>query len=252
MPSMHRIQLDRADTPEQAAECAARTLETAARVAVEQRGAFSLALSGGSTPLLLFRLLSSPEWRDHLPWAQTTVAWVDERCVAPEHADSNYGAARAALTPLARVRRVLPMDGGLPPEEGALAYERDLSIAFSLPDGEMPRFDCILLGMGGDGHTASLFPGSSGLLEMRRAVRAQYPVTAPHARLTLTLPVLNAARLCLVLVTGREKRAPLRRALSLLEEPDLPIQYLKPDRGTLHWIVDAAAAGSDGAKATLK
>lgn len=242
MQNIFSLRLERGDTPDQAALLAVAALESAAREAVGKRGVFSLALSGGQTPLALFRLLSLPEYADRLPWAHTIVAWVDERCVPHTHEASNYGAALAALTPLARAKQVLPINGTLPPEEAALDYETVLAAALSCPLHTPPGFDCILLGMGGDGHTASLFPGSSGLAETRRTVLAQYPATAPHSRVTMTLPVLNAARTCLFLVTGRNKHAPLREALSLLTPPLLPVQHVRPQNGTLHWIIDKEAA----------
>ena len=236
------LRLSRGGSPEQAALLAIAALETAAREAVNARGVFSLALSGGQTPLALFHLLSRPEHACRLPWGQTIVAWVDERCVPHRHEASNYGAALAALAPLACAKQVLPIDGTLPPEEAARRYENTLAAALSPAPHTPPVFDCILLGMGGDGHTASLFPGSSGLRETQRAVCAQYPETAPHPRITLTLPVLNAARSCLFLVTGEGKHGPLQQALSLLAPPVLPVQHVRPANGVLHWIIDTAAA----------
>ena len=243
------LRLEQGDTPDQATLLAVAALESAAREAVSKKGVFTLALSGGQTPLALFRLLSLPEYADHLPWAQTIVAWVDERCVPHTHEASNYGAAFAALAPLAGAKQVLPINGNLPPEEAALHYENVLAAALSCPPHTPPSFDCILLGMGSDGHTASLFPGSSGLAETQRTALAQYPTTAPHPRVTITLPVLNAARACLFLVTGRSKHAPLRQALSLLAPPLLPVQHVRPKNGTLHWIIDKEAANGEPGRA---
>lgn len=236
------MRLEQGDTPDQVAQLAVAALESAAREAVRKRGIFTLALSGGQTPLALFRLLSLPEHIDRLPWAQTIVAWVDERCVPHTHEASNYGAALAALAPLAGAKHLLPINGELPPEDAALHYENTLAAALACPAHTPPSFDCVLLGMGSDGHTASLFPGASGLAEARRAVIAQFPSSAPHPRVTLTLPTLNAARTCLFLVTGRNKHAPLHEALSLLAPPLLPVQHVRPKNGMLHWIVDKEAA----------
>jgi 6-phosphogluconolactonase len=227
---------------DQVALFAALALEEAAALAVAQRGEFFLALSGGQSPLPLFQLLSRPEWAGRLPWEKTTVAWVDERCVPAADEASNYGSARAVLEPLARARLVLPISGELPPEEGARRYAQSISQAFLGRTAAVPRFDCLLLGMGADGHTASLFPESSGLQETRRTVVAQRPPALPHARVTLTLPVLNAARRCLFLVTGKEKYPALRLALALLDPPVLPVQRVRPADGVLHWIIDQEAA----------
>jgi 6-phosphogluconolactonase len=221
--------------------------EVAARAAaaVAARGRFAIALSGGSTPRALYALLADPAapFRQRLPWASTHVFFGDERCVPPDHPDSNYGMARAAL--LAHVpippRQVHRMRGELPESEtAALEYEAELAEAFSLHEGELPRLDLVLLGLGPDGHTASLFPGTAALEERSRLVVANYVAKLGAYRLTLTYPVLDAARAVLFLVSGAEKA---ERVADVLERgADLPAARVRPSDGALLWFLDAPAA----------
>jgi 6-phosphogluconolactonase len=201
-----------------------------------------VALSGGSTPIPLFRLLAGRDWAERLPWEKIHLYWVDERCVGPEHADSNYGMARRELLSQVPATRYYRMKGEATPESAAQSYENLLREHFRLGPGELPKFDFILLGMGGDGHTGSLFSGSPGLLEKKRLVIDQYVPELKADRLTLTLPVLNNARCCLFLVNGAEKHAVLAKALDLLATPSLPAQMVRPGFGDLIWIVDEQAA----------
>ncbi|MDR3044301.1 MAG: 6-phosphogluconolactonase [Desulfovibrio sp.] len=228
--------------PAAMAEKTAQLLLERCERAVAARGVFTLALSGGSTPIPLFRLLATPAWLDRLPWEKIAVYWVDERCVEPDNPQSNYGVARRELLSLAPATRFYRMKGEMDPMEGAAAYEALLREHFDLEDGAWPRFDMVLLGMGEDGHTASLFPDSTGLAEHTRLVIDQYVLATKSDRLTLTLPVLNNARCCVFLVSGGEKHPVLARALDLLAEPTLPAQFVKPANGDLVWIVDEGAA----------
>lgn len=240
----------RADAPA-AAACAASLVTEECRRAVAERGVFTLALSGGSTPVLLFRLLreaalkgGGPAWID---WARVRVFWADERCVPPDHAASNYAlACRELLNGLPHSPKVFRMRGEDEPSQTAAAYEADLRALAGTVGDAVPRLDCVLLGMGADGHTASLFPGSPALAEKERltaVTEGPDPGTqgGKLCRLTLTLPTLNAARCCLILACGREKHAPLRRALDLCAPSDLPVQAVRPFPGRLVWIADAAA-----------
>ena len=224
---------------------AAKRFAVAAGRAARARGRFTVALCGGFTPLALYRLLAASPLRDILPWDRTQVFFGDERCVPPEDPASNYGAARALLLsrvpiPAGNIHR---MRGEEDPARAVAAYEAELRAAFGLEAGGVPRFDLILLGLGEDGHTASLFPGSPALRETNRLVAAPFVERLSAYRLTLTLPVLNAAREVLVLVAGGEKAAVLREALEGPGGPEpLPIQQVKPREGSLTYLVDAAAA----------
>jgi 6-phosphogluconolactonase len=226
---------------------AADELAAIARAAVADRGTCSLALSGGSTPKRLFQLLAQ-RGRDALPWDHIELWWGDERTVPPDHADSNYRMTREALLdPLGlAASHVHPIDGALADHDAAAhAYERALVTALGSP----PVFDLVLLGMGPDGHTASLFPGSPALAETTRWVVAN-PVTSPlvhgsTTRITLTAPALNAARKIWFLVAGADKATTLVQILEGPRDPTrYPSQLIAPHSGNLVWFVDAAAAAS--------
>ena len=208
---------------------------------------FTIALSGGSTPRGLHALLAGdPAIRDRLPWHHLHFFWGDERHVPPDHPQSNYRMAHESLFSLAPV----PLENihRVPAEEpdAALAaekYERELRTFFGLEVGQLPRFDCILLGMGPDGHTASLFPGTAALHETKRLVVANWVEKFTTYRITLTVPVLNHAHLVVFLVSGHEKAEALKEVLQGDRQPDrFPAQLIRPDPGQLLWIVDRAAA----------
>jgi len=228
--------------PSAMAERAAHHLAACCEEAIAQRGVFTLALSGGSTPLPLFRLLAGSDWAERLPWEKIMLYWGDERCVDPEDPQSNYGMARRELISHVPVTRFYRMKGEDDPVQAALAYEELLREHFNLKPGEFPRFDCILLGLGEDGHTASLFPGEQGIEEKERIVIDQFVRSRGADRLTLTLPAINNARCCIFMVTGKDKHPVLSRALNLLAEPELPAQFVRPRLGELLWIVDREAA----------
>ena len=240
MISMHLSLHVAPDEQAMAAE-AARFLASLAGEAIGQRGVFTLALSGGKTPVPLFRLLASPAWSQAIGWNKTEVYWVDERCVKPECEDSNYSLARRELLAKVEITRYYRMKGEEPPEKAAREYEDLLIEHFSLAPGEFPRFDCVLLGMGPDGHTASLFPDDPALRENKRLVLDVFSRRHPPPRLTLTLPVLNHARCCLFLASGRLKNPILSTALNLMAAPQLPAQMVRPREGRLCWIIDANA-----------
>ncbi len=223
-------------------ERAAHILSEHCENAIAERGHFTLALSGGSTPIPLYRMLARSDWAEHMPWDKIFVYWVDERCVGPEHNDSNYGMVRRELLSPVSSTRYYRMKGEDNPVESALAYEALLKDHFKLAEGELPRFDMVLLGMGDDGHTGSIFPGSPALQEKKRLVTDLYVPERKADRLTLTLPVLNNARCCMFLVTGAQKHAALSKCLDLLAEPTLPAQLVRPVSGDLIWIVDEESA----------
>ena len=221
-----------------------------AAAAVEDHGRFAVALSGGSTPKQLYTLLATPEWSTRVPWPRVDVFWGDERCVPPDDPASNYRMACAALldhVPVdpARVHRISGEDD---PGLAASAYEAELRTAFATPTGPPrlepgTRFDHVLLGMGDDGHTASLFPHSPVLRESERWAIPSETGAVPHRRVTLTLPVLNAAADVSFLVVGRGKASTLARVLEGRHEAEaLPAQLIAPRKGRLHWLVDVDAA----------
>jgi 6-phosphogluconolactonase len=223
----------------QAAPYIAQILAAAAAA----RGTASIALSGGSTPRRTHELLAAPPLRDTIPWDQVHVFWGDERCVPPDHADSNYQMAYETLLsrvpiPARNVHRV-PTEAGAPVAVAA-HYERELRGHFGLEVEDVPVFDLLLLGMGPDGHTASLFPDGPAVEETRRLVVPSEIEYMPHPRVTFTLPVLNAARAVAFLVTGRDKASALAKALA--GDPSVPAGRVHPD-GELRWYVDRAAAG---------
>jgi 6-phosphogluconolactonase len=210
------------------------------RDAIQRRGRFVIALSGGSTPLAICPILVVPPRVTMLDWSMVEFFFVDERAVPPDHPDSNFMTAKLALLDYLRgVRpaRVHRMPADAPDlEAAAAAYERDLRDAL----GDRPRFDLVWLGMGSDGHTASLFPGSAALHERRRLVAANWAPGPGAWRMTLTFPVLNAAREALFVVTGAEKADALAQVWS--GQSDLPAARVHARR--TRWLVDEAAAGS--------
>ena len=231
------------DAEEVARAAAARVVELAA-AAVDERGAFSLALSGGSTPRRVYELLASEEFSGRVDWANVHVFFGDERAVPADHADSNFRMANESL--LARVplpeRNVHRIEGLGDAAANASDYESELRGLFG-DDAEWPRLDLVLLGMGDDGHTASLFPGTAALDERRAWVAANWVEKLGAWRVTLTAPAINAARHVLFLAGGAGKAERLREVLQGERDPSrLPSQLIRPHDGTLEWFVDRAAA----------
>ncbi len=232
--------------PAAMAERAAHILAAACEEAVAERGVFRIALSGGQTPIPLVRLLAASDWADRLPWDKMNFFWVDERCVGPDHPDSNYGLARRELLSHVPATHFYRMRGDIDPVEAAVKYEQQIRQDFNIGPNDLPRFDFMILGMGDDGHTGSIFPTSPALAERKRLVIDQYVPERKADRLTLTLPVINNSRCCMFLVTGKEKHQVLGQVLDLLAEPTLPAQMVRPSVGDLIWVVDeAAATGQD-------
>jgi 6-phosphogluconolactonase len=215
---------------------------------VKTRGLFTVALSGGSTPRSLYTLLASDRFRDRIPWSKVHLFWGDERCVPPDHPDSNYRMAKEALlskvpVPSENIHR-MPAEQN-DPERAAIEYEQAIREFFKLARAEWPRFDLILLGLGEDGHTASLFPGTTVLHEQTRLVAAPYVEKLHAHRLTLTPPVLNHAAHVIFLVSGKAKAGILRDILEGEYQPDQrPAQLIRPEQGNLIWITDRAAAST--------
>jgi 6-phosphogluconolactonase len=230
-----------ADAAALAHEAAGRILEQA-ELAVASRGRFSLVLSGGSTPAGAYGLLAEEPYRSQVPWDSVHLFWGDERCVPPEDERSNYWLARQAF--ISRVP--IPPDsvhrirGELAPKAAAQAYRRELEDFFC---GPLPRFDLVLLGLGSDGHTASLFPGSDALdalADVAVAVEAEYE-DRPVQRVSLTLPAINAARQALVLVSGAAKAKIVARVLGS-RGGALPAEQVSLTAGQLIWLLDEDAA----------
>lgn len=234
-----RVFADLAELTRAAAEEIARLTENA----VAARGLCTWALSGGSTPRPLYEALASDPYRGRLPWSAIHLFWGDERHVPPDHPESNYRMAREAMidrvpVPPGNVHRVAAEDPDA--RRAASAYESELRSFFALAPGEWPVFDLMLLGIGPDGHTASLFPGSPVLRERDLLVAAPWAEAQRMFRVTLTPPVLNHSRLSLFLVSGEDKADALRAVLEGEREPNrYPAQVVE---GNVLWMVDRAAA----------
>lgn len=232
--------------PEAVSRAAAHDFVGLARAAIAERGRFCVALSGGSTPRRMYEILSeAPRWAE-LPWERVEFFWGDERAVPPDHPDSNFGAAAASLLrklaiPEERIHRI---QGELPDvHEAARRYQAELARVFDAPsDGRPPIFDLVLLGMGPDGHTASLFPYSQPLTERRRWVVGHHVARLGKARITLTPPILNRAAEVRLLVTGADKAGVLKEVLAGPRDPErLPVQLVTPELGRLVWLLDRDA-----------
>ncbi len=237
-------------TADELAVAAADRFVAAAAAAIHATETFSVALSGGSTPRALFALLASEAYASRVEWSRVHFFWGDERCVPPDDEASNYRMARETLLDHLPVRaaNVHRIRGEDAPAVAAEQYERDLREAFASPTGAPrigpgSRFDLVLLGLGTNGHTASLFPHLQAVREHTRWVMAENVEVLQMWRITLTPAILNAAAEILFLVSGRDKAAVLRRVLYGAREVDeLPAQVIAPEDGRLHWMADAAAA----------
>jgi 6-phosphogluconolactonase len=225
------------------AQTGAELFTSVAQASVKERGRFSVAVSGGSTPRLMHRLLAEAPYCSKTPWDKTSLFWVDERCVPVTDERSNYGAAKRDLlerVPLP-VAQIYPMPVERHPDEGAVKYQRIIQHFFQLGKGQFPVFDLIFLGIGADGHTASLFPGQRALQEKKKLVVAVKGGNPDVSRLTMTYPTLNQARQIVFLVSGKGKTA-IMKTLSEDMQARLPAGRIKPTNGTLTWLIDQDAA----------
>ena len=227
-----------------------------AREAVSSRGVFSIALSGGSTPKVLYSLLAEhPSLRNSLPWDKMKVYFGDERHVGPGHADSNFQMASDAMLSKAPLEpeQIFRIKGEYPDTAQAAAeYQATIQREFGLQAGALPRFDLILLGMGSEGHTLSLFPGTKALHETQLIVTHNWIGKLCTERVTLTAPAANNAANIIFMIAGADKACALKAVLEGSHEPEqLPAQMIQPSNGNLSWLVDQAA-GSMLAKETLK
>ena len=233
--------------PEALAQRAAQYFVEMTGEAVAGNGRARIAISGGSTPLAAFRLLGDRDqpWRARMPWNDLELYWVDERAVPPDHQDSNFFMTREALldhVPL-HADQIHRIEGELEPEVAAARYESELRNSFRLEGAESPRFDLVALGLGNDGHTASLFPQTAALHEMSRLVTANHVPQKDAWRVTLTWPVINHASSVFFLASGAEKAEILKEVLSGPRDPErLPSQLIWPASGILTLILDQAAA----------
>ncbi len=243
--SSSSVEIRTLTTPQELFDAAAEKVIQAANEAVVARGRFTIALAGGNTPRSLYNLLAT-NGRSSLPWDRMFFFFGDERHVPPDDPQSNYRMANEAMlskipVPAGNVFRV-PAENPDAPAAAAL-YDQTVRQFFALAPGQFPSFDLILLGLGPDGHTASLFPGTAALQEKSRLVVANWVEKFKTNRITFTLPVLNAARCVAFLVSGTDK-APALKAVLEGDAPDeqYPARLVRPSNGKLIWMVDRAAA----------
>ena len=236
------IDLDIRETPDAVAREAANRFVSIVGSAIERDGIARVALSGGSTPSMVYPLLLAPVRRDAIDWSAVEFFWGDERAVPPDHPDSNFGVAYGTFIsqlPDVRPDRIHRMQAEAPDlDAAALAYETELRLAFGVRGDSPPAFDLLWLGMGPDGHTASLFPGSAALDETRRWVVGNWAPAREEWRMTLTFPVLDAARETLFVVTGADKA----EALARVNAGDEEMPAARAVGPAVRWIVDEAAA----------
>lgn len=234
--------------PKSLAHAAVAHFVQIAREAIETQDKFTVALSGGSTPKALYALLATAPWQNQLDWNQVHLFWGDERHVPPSDSSSNFRMTQEQLLsqvpiPPENIHRIKAENPNA--NAAAIEYERELKHFFQLGEHEFPRFDLVLLGMGANGHTASLFPGTDAVHEQSRLVVAPWVEELNTDRITLTPPVINNAAKIIFFVTGTEKAAPLKAVLEGPYQPDrLPAQIIHPTQGKVVWMVDQAAASA--------
>lgn len=238
-----RARVETFDSPNLLAERASELFLSAARRAIEQQGRFTVALSGGESPLPLFGKLADKAADSGIDWTKVHFFWADERCVPPDHPDSNFHLAHDLLlsrlpSPGAVIHRI---KGELPPEDGAQAYREDLRAIF--PSGNLPEFDQIWLGIGKDGHTASLFPGNDRGKSADNPACAVYVESLRSHRVTLTLPTINSARQVFFIATGEAKAEVVTRILERSADARFPASLVDPAAGSVTWLLDREAAG---------
>jgi 6-phosphogluconolactonase len=230
------------DDPEALGEAAAGLIVQLAQQAVSAKGKLSLVLSGGSTPAKTYERLASAPYRDRFPWGYADFFWGDERLVPSQDERNNAHMARETLlnhVPVSE-EQIHAIPTHLPPAEAALKYEAEIKKYFA---GEAARFDLILLGLGENGHTASLFPDTPVLNEKQRWVAEVYLKEQNLWRVTMTVPLINQAALVVFLLQGEQKANTLRAVLEGPYKPrELPAQLIKPDYGEIYWLADQAAS----------
>jgi len=230
------------------AKRAAQDFLQSATQAVSEKGSFTVALSGGSTPKALNSLLATDAaLRSQLPWDKMYMYFGDERSVGPDHADSNFRMATETMLSKVPIKpeQVFRIQGEYKDtEKAAQEYEQVLRTSFKIADGQFPRFDLVFLGIGNEGHTASLFPGTKALHETKRLAARNWVGKLYTNRITLTAPVINSAARVVFMATGADKTLALKGILEGPHEPDqLPAQLIQPPNGKLVWLVDTVAGG---------
>ena len=230
------------------AKRAAQDFVQSATQAVSEKGSFTVALSGGSTPKALYSLLAGDAaLRSQLPWDKMYLYFGDERSVGPDHPDSNFRMATETMLSKVPIKpeQVFRIKGEYKDtEKAAQEYEQVLRTSFKIAEGQFPRFDLVFLGIGNEGHTASLFPGTKALHETKRLVVRNWVGKLYTNRVTLTAPAINNAARVVFMVTGADKALSLKGILEGPYEPDqLPAQIIQPPNGKLLWLVDTVAGG---------
>jgi 6-phosphogluconolactonase len=233
--------------PAAMSRAAAETIVEHLLESLQRRDVYSIVLSGGSTPRRLYALLAGDSaFRERIPWHRVHFFWGDERHVPPNHPDSNFHMASEAMLsrvsiPPGNIHRIRAEQPDA--HKAAADYDREIRRFFELSAGEMPRFNCVLLGMGSDGHTASLFRGSPALDEQKRLVMANWVDKFKSYRITLTVPAFNSADLILLLVSGSQKADTLKSLLAGSSSPErYPVQWIQPKHGDMLWFLDRSAA----------
>lgn len=236
------------ETPQDFYEAAANIVIEAANSAIAARGSFGVALSGGNTPRSLYALLTTDPWRARIDWSRVLFFFGDERHVSPDHPDSNYRMANEALLSKLSLRpdQVWPIKGEYPDAaKAAIEYEQVLREQLPPAANGIPQFDLVLLGLGPDGHTLSLFPGTKALdVPAGRLAVSNWVGKFFTDRITITAPVANQARQVVFLVRGVDKQLPLKAVLEGPFEPlQLPAQLIQPSTAPVLWLLDGEAAG---------
>ena len=234
-----------ASDTEAAVQAAAAWWEAVSSAAIRERGVCHVALAGGSTPRALYEVLASPLWSRHIDWSRHYFWFGDERCVPPDHPDSNYRMARETLLSHIAVdaERIHRMRGEIDPSLAAREYEDVLRRTVAAASGSVPALDLVLLGIGTDGHVASLFPDTDILGRRGDLVAAVWVPKLASWRISLTLPLINAARRVGVLATGAGKAEIIARVIDGDDSGAYPAQLLRPENGVEWFLDEAAAAG---------
>ena len=226
---------------------AAEIIISTGREAIKERGKFLIALSGGRTPKTIFCDLANLAKSSGLDWSLVYIFWLDERCVPPDHVDSNYNLANTELFSNVKIDHIYRMRGEAEDlDKAASDYESILKKVSGTNNNEIPQFDLLLLGIGEDGHVASLFPGTPALEEKKHLIVKNYVPDLKSNRLTMTFPIINNARLCLFVVSGEKKQKVFESVLNGGKEKKLPFHRVQPINGKTIWLVDndAAAKGA--------
>ncbi len=221
---------------------AAHRFLTACNKSIANQGVFSVALSGGSTPKRLYELLSTPGFSRNIDWKKVLLFWGDERLVPHSHPDSNYRMVKETLLEKIKIpkKNIFPIPTRGRPQDCALEYEKRIKAAL----GRSPSFDLMLLGMGDDGHTASLFPGTSILTENKKLVKEVWVEGKQSWRISCTYPLINRSKDLLLLVAGSNKAPVIKRVFSTRQQKNpFPVEGLQLRKGTITWLIDEAANG---------